>query len=341
MTLVNPTDINLLIKYLEEDPKALSVVKASKTKETDEIWFFRNDISGGGKKRQSGWVTFNDAMIMRGPPDPSDLDNPGNKWNNSKQSFAISQNSAPILFKFCDLFEKQWNEQINILGEKGIIDLSELKTTRLVRRKYSKKNKHNPGGEIADPLVRFKVSFKRYSDKYFITSMRNEKVTQILDYRKTIIENGVEKYAEFLIDGNPVNESNLFLALNHGTIIKQGRFSYNSTMIVAGYITCTFTINKMVILPDEKIGFSDDFIISKPILNDETTTSDSVCTESNITANKNTELVIEKSAVIETHDNKKTVKKTLNKLGEKKITENKRQEQTGDDYEAIINNDNN
>jgi hypothetical protein len=222
-----------------------------------------------------GRFSFKDVPISRGLADPADTNDPRNDPSQNRRN--IIQTTAKKLGpfgQFLILLNRQYMSQVNGLIESKWIFEKNKKPFPIIQTHISENAAENAGGELDDPIVRFTIDWKKYSDKHYIPELRGQTVTQFLDFRTRYIETKGERSFErfkpaMVTDPQTgeqvlVTEANQHLFVTNGSIIRRGRTEIDSITIGKNWISMDMTLTRTVIEPGQEGAYSDEVVELTP-----------------------------------------------------------------------------
>tara|TARA_R110002153_G_scaffold273997_3_gene446461 strand:+ start:98236 stop:99189 length:954 start_codon:yes stop_codon:yes gene_type:complete len=256
-------------KALAADPNCFKVMAKKEQKSYKGAFFLNNHFAnmernGVNKPRADAWFNVAGEIPIGSIIDPA-MKKAGD--DEYKPTISFKKSAAPEFGKFLETLEPQWQARIaGLITDKTIKADDQRKTHGLMQYVYGKK--HEKAGEALDePVIRLKVDFNTFPDKYYLSFLSGKPKTQIFDFEKPIVENGVTKYAPATITNDEgveeaVSFANLHKFITRGSVAKRMRIDMSSTCVSQYWISLQMHIQEIVIQRGVATGFDEDEIAS-------------------------------------------------------------------------------
>lgn len=250
--------------------KVLTIIKKKDDKTFKAgCWFMDNRFTIGAHPPSEGWFSIKDVVLTRTVPDPSDASDRRNENNEDGKDPVLqletNLSNAGDFGQFLFELDPIWKAKIQKMTDDGVLNIGKRNVVGLVQTHLSLDNKTNPGGEIEDPIVRFKVDFSTFSDRHPTKVLRSKQKSQFLDFDTAYVDAaGVTQYhpAKVVdpITGElvPVNPYNLHLFATEGSIIKEGRIMMTGVPVAKISVSMPMFAQRIVLKRADEVGFSDE-----------------------------------------------------------------------------------
>jgi hypothetical protein len=242
--------------------KVLIVEKKKEDKAYKGTKFFNVFFNINTFKRKNGWFSAENITLSRGVADPANIEDVRNEFKGTRLQLQTTVKRAGAIGEFLLAVHFEWLECVKHLAEQGIIDLAKRDVHNVVTTHRSLKAKEDPGAELDDPLISFKVDFEKYPAKYPIATLVGQPKTVFLDYDTAYMDGEIEKYREAKVDVDgqivPVAENNLHLFANNGAEMKKLRINIASASQSQGWVSMPVLACRVVLKTGPPEGFSDD-----------------------------------------------------------------------------------
>ncbi len=222
----------------------------------------------GSTVNKDGWFSFKDVQLTDGIADPANKADSRTEFEPMRLQLQSTVKNAGDFGEFLNLLNKDWTACVDKLAESGVISLKGKQIHGIVQDKYSDQHKTNPGGDIEDPIVRFKVDFGLYPATYPHKWLQGKPKTTFFDYNTRYIdENKREQFKPAKVKDPktglevPVTAENVHLFATKGSWIRCGRVNISSVADTKSWISMPIAINKVVIEQGEPEGFSDEVVV--------------------------------------------------------------------------------
>jgi hypothetical protein len=268
------TDSELLAAVEANADNVLQIVRKKEPKKINGTEFCDARWNIAGLTNKEGWFNVSNIELSDGVADPNNKLDKRNEFNKpdgtSKMRLVLqttlgkSGNFGKALHVLNGSFCKRVQELVD--GNKAFAG---RKLHELFQYKLSLENKNNPGGDIEDPVLRFQMDFNNFPAKYPHKFLQNTPKTVIYDARtETTAADGTVQYKEAEVEVNgvmtKVNADNVHLFVTRGSKIIKMRCMMPSVPVSQNWISLPITANRVVILPGESSGFSDEVEFEKP-----------------------------------------------------------------------------
>jgi hypothetical protein len=227
--------------------------------------YFNMGDGNTSRKKSEGWFSFENVELSIGVADPSNKEDSRNQFEGTRLSLQTTVSRAGALGRALQLVDAGWKNEIKKLIDNGTIVIGNRSIHDVVQFNYSMEHKTNPGGVIEDPIIRLKIDFKPFPQKYKYQFLVGQPKTQFFDYTKPYQDKeGRTQYrpAEVL---NPatgivelVGEGNLHHFVTNGSTIMHGRITIPSGAISQAWVSLPIMLTKVVLKPGGPEGFSDE-----------------------------------------------------------------------------------
>jgi hypothetical protein len=179
---------------------------------------------------------------------------------------------CPELGRFFDKVERAWTaatvralDEVGTNGKKIIPKSQKRKATRLVQRDAKKEEDDDEKIQLNDPIIRFKISFDKYSTTHPVMELRGAPKTIIRDFSSGYIDQqGHKKFPPAMVMNGenkvPLDASNIHMFVTRGSTIKRMRFCFDSVSVSEDWFSLSMVVNDVILEHSSASGpeISDD-----------------------------------------------------------------------------------
>lgn len=244
--------------------KILSFEKKKEDKAYKGTRFLNVYVTIGAEVRKEPWFSVENIPLSVGVADPENAQDKRNEFESTRLQLETTLSRAGPFGQFLKKLDPEYRKIIAEKSSDGSINISNRKIHGLLQTHLSEENPKNPGAEMDDPAIRFKIDFGSFPQMYKHKFLIGQPRTQIFDYRTRYVdENGREQFkAATIVNDNgeeePVTSKNLHKFVTRGSILHKGRVMMPSLAISSNWVSIPIIINRAVIEPGGEDGFSDD-----------------------------------------------------------------------------------
>lgn len=253
------------LKAVNDDSSKVLVAEKKKDDKTYKGTRFLNAYYNiGTDAKKEGWFSIENVELSNGVADPNNKEDKRNEYEGTRLQLETTVSKAGDFGEFLLKLNPEWKKLVTQLSEAGTINMKDRKIHGLVQSTLSDENKTNPGGVLEDPIVRFKIDFDAFPQKYKHKFLVGQPRTQFFDYRTRYVdENGREQFkAATVVNDNGeeelVTDKNMHLFITRGSIIRRGRIMMPSIAVSQSWCSHPIVMNRCVLEPGSEDGFSDD-----------------------------------------------------------------------------------
>lgn len=202
----------------------------------------------------------NDVEITYGLRDPAyeeNDDEEGPRKLSVCTSVADSGKFGEMMEKLNPLFVAE----VERCAKEKIIVKAKRNVKEFVSTHYSSDRTDEKAGEEFDsPLINFKIDFSLFPDNYPRKFLRGKPKSMVYDFTNDYKDaNGRTQYKLAKTpDGDALDDSNAFMFLTSGSVIKEGRIHMESLAVSQNWISVPTLAGKLVVDPAGDGGFDDD-----------------------------------------------------------------------------------
>ena len=254
----------------QDGSKVLNIQKKKEDKVFKGTRFLYANFNIAGDTKKDGWFSFENVELSTGMADPADETDKRNEFEGTRLQLQTSVSRAGVIGEFLQQLQPAWEETVANSVDAGDIVKGTRRVHGIVQSKLSEENAENPGGDIEDPIIRFKIDFRPYPARYPRTFLRGQPKTKIYDYRTAYTDDkGTTQYHLAKVEDPDTGElvdvttDNIHLFVTAGSVIKSGRITMPSVAVSQAWISLPITINRAVIEPGAEAGFSDEVPVAR------------------------------------------------------------------------------
>lgn len=218
----------------------------------------------GDYNKKEGWFSVEDIPLTYGIDDPAAISDK-KKFESIRLQLSTTVSLAGTWGEFLVALEKDWKKESTRITESEDIGYDGQKIHPLMQYKLSMKHAEKPGAPIGDPIIRFKIDFGKFPQRYKYKFLVGQPRTQIYDYRtRQVDEKGRETFKLATVTNEDgveelVNASNIHLFVTSKSILRKGRVMIPSAALSSNWLSMPMVINRAIIEPGPDEGFSDEY----------------------------------------------------------------------------------
>jgi hypothetical protein len=254
----------VLAAALADPSKILTLEKKKDDKTYKGTRFLNAFYTIGADTKKEGWFSVENIELTDGVADPANNKDQRNEFEGTRLQLQTSLSKAGAFGQFLMLMDPAWRKLVADSAASGLINMNGRKIHPLVQTHLSENNPKNPNAPVDDPIIRFKIDFDTFPQKYMHKFLVGQPRTQFFDYRTRYIdENGREQFKIAMVkndagEDEPVTDKNLHKFVTKGSILRKGRLMAPSVPVSQSWCSHPIYINRAVIEPGAESGFSDE-----------------------------------------------------------------------------------
>lgn len=253
-----------LIESIRANPNDVLCIEKRRVDKMYKGSQFLNVYFKHNGKKVPAYFSFSGFETTIGVADPNDAKDTRNEHKGTRLCVESKLSRAGECGELLSLLNPLWIATAEKHFADGTLFRDGQKIKPLLQTHYSRKcaKEELRGKELEDKKVRLKLDFSTYPQNYPVKFLAGKKKTTIYDYNsRYVTKTGAVQYREAMVDGVPVDESNVHLFINRGSTIHGGRVQLDSACLSGMWYSLPLVASKLIIERGKTgEGYSDDII---------------------------------------------------------------------------------